>query len=235
MPKTRDPHCVALLLLCATLAACNQDRTAQRSSGETLQDTVGTAREARASLAGGIAPGAQTYSYRGLYAGMTRSRLEAQLGTTAPDSSCHAVATKGHDDLLCSYDAFVQPDTAHISVDVTYPRTGSADPLARIVSVTRQLPLDVDGVRLAQLLADAFEKQTSLLDKREAEYGPHAAQVRMGTLRGARENYADVSIHVSNGREVLAVKLSRSDPAPASQTPVPPTSVPPMSAPPTKQ
>jgi hypothetical protein len=215
---------VALLLVYATLVACKQEHAAQRSSGETLQDTLGTARETRASLAGGVAPGAQTYSYRGLYAGITRLRLEADLGTTAPDSSCHAATTKGHDDIVCVYDAVVGPDTARISVEATYARLSNrGDPTARIVTVTRQLPLDVDGVRLAQVLADAFEGQTSLLDKRDAEYGPHMAQVRMGTLRGARENYADVTIHFSSGREILSVKLSRSDPAPVSQTSRPAT------------
>ena len=218
-------HRVALLLVCASIVACNQEHAAPSSSGETLQDTLGTDRETRASLAGGVAPGAQTYSFRGLYAGITRSRLEADLGSPAPDSSCHAAPTKGHDDDVCVYDAVVGPDTARVSVEATYARLkNGGDPTARIVTVTRQLPLDVDGVRLAQALADAFEGQTSLLDKRDAEYGRHMAQVRMGTLRGARENYADVTIHFSSGREILSVKLSRSDPAPVSQTsrPAPP-------------
>ncbi|MDQ2666600.1 MAG: hypothetical protein M3Z05_11390 [Gemmatimonadota bacterium] len=210
---------IAFLLLCASLAACSEKREVEGSSGETLQDTLGTAREARASLAGGVAPGAQTYSYRGLYAGMTRSRLEAALATTPSDSSCHAAATKGHDDIVCVYEVAAAPDAARISVEATYARRATTgDPTAHVVTVTRQLPLDVDGVRLAQELADAFEGQTSLLDKRESEYGPHMAQVRMGTLRGARENYADVAIHFSNGREILTVKLSRSDAAPAAQS-----------------
>lgn len=178
------------------------------------QDTVATMREARVSLAGGVAPGAQTYSYRGLYAGMTRALLETAIGTSVPDSACKSVASRGHDDLVCDYAATVGPDRDRVSVEATYSHAGAA--VARIVTVTRELPLDVDGVRLAQLLADAFEQQTSLLDKRDAEYGRHMAMVRMGTLRGARENYADVTIQFHNGREILTVKLSRSDTAPVS-------------------
>ena len=221
MRTTRDVRIVALLML-GGLASCDPGHAPNKVSGETLQDTVATSREARASLEGSAAAGAQTYSFRGLYAGMTRSRLEAGIGATVPDSSCRSVRTRGHDDLVCAYDATIGADRDRISVEATYPHTvGPGDAVARIVTVTRELPLDVDGVRLAQLLADAFEGQTSLLDRREAEYGRHTATVRMGTLRGARENYADVSIQPRGGREVLTVKLSRSDPAPASQTSTP--------------
>ena len=225
MRTTRELRFVSLLML-GLVAACDQGRATPGVSGEMLQDTVATAREARLSLAGGVAPGAQTYSFRGLYAGITRARLETAIGVTAPDSACHAVTTRAHDDLVCAYDASVGPNHDHVSVEATYARSAAGgEAVARIVTVVRELPLDVDGVRLAQMLADAFEQQTSLLDKRDAEYGPHMAMVRMGTLRGARENYADVTIQFRSGREILTVKLSRSDTpaaAPAgSQTPSP--------------
>ena len=209
-----------LLLLLVAIAACDQGHAAPDVSGEMLQDTVATARETRVSLADGPAPGAQTYSYRGLYAGITRARLESHIGATVSDSACHVMTSKAHDDLVCPYEATVGPDRDRISVEATYPRaTRGGDAVARTVAVVRELPLDVDGVRLAQLLADAFEQQTTLLDKREAEYGRHLAIVRMGTLRGARENYADVTIQFRNGREILSVKLSRNDPAPPTAGP----------------
>ena len=214
MRTIRDLRFVSLLLF-GVLASCDQGHAAPGVSGEMLGDTVATAREARVSLADAAAPGAQTYSYRGLYAGITRSSLESRIGATASDSACHAVTSRKQDDLVCSYEATVGPDRDRVSVEATYPRSASGgEAVARIVTVVRELPLDVDGVRLAQLLADAFEQQTTLLDKREAEYGRHMAMVRMGTLRGARENYADVSIQFRNGREILTVKLSRNDPAP---------------------
>jgi hypothetical protein len=65
MRPTRTPRFVSLLLL-SVIAACDQGHAAPGMSGEMLQDTVATVREARVSLAGGVAPGAQTYSYRGL-------------------------------------------------------------------------------------------------------------------------------------------------------------------------
>jgi hypothetical protein len=217
MPRFVTPRFVSLLVL-GVIISCDQGHAAPGASGEMLQDTVATTREAQVSLAGGVAPGAQTYSYRGLYAGITRARLEATVGVAAPDSACHAIVTRGHDDLVCSYEASVGVAHDRIAVEATYPRsTKGSEAIARIVTVVRELPLDVDGVRLAQLLADAFEQQTSLLDKRDAEYGRHMAMVRMGTLRGARENYADVTIQFHGGREILTVKLSRSDAAPASQ------------------
>ena len=225
MRPTRTPRFVCLLLL-GVIASCDQGHATPGMTGEMLQDTVATVREARVSLAGGVAPGAQTYSYRGLYAGMTRAMLEAGIGVTASDSACKAIVTRGDDDLLCVYEATVGPDRDRVSVEATYPRSSrTGEALARIVTVTRELPLDVDGVRLAQILADAFERQTSLLDRRDAEYGTHRAMVRMGTLRGARENYADVTIQFRNGREILTVKLSRFDTAPASHVTRPTTPV----------
>jgi hypothetical protein len=85
--------------------------------------------------------------------------------------------------------------------------------VAREVAVTRELPLDVDGVGVARRLADAFEKQTALLDRRDASYGHHQAKVQMGTVNAARLNYVDVTVVPRAGREVLTVKMSRSGPA----------------------
>jgi len=74
MRTTRTPRIVSLLLL-GVIASCDRGHAAPGESGEMQQDTVATMREARVSLAGGVAPGAQTYSYRGLYAGMTRALM----------------------------------------------------------------------------------------------------------------------------------------------------------------
>ena len=65
------------------------------------------------------------------------------------------------------------------------------------------------GVDATPLLADAFADQTALLDKRDASYGRHQAQVRMGTVNGARKNYVELTVVTRGSREVLTVKLSR--------------------------
>ena len=63
--------------LMACVVACDGVAGEQRTSALLPpQDSIATALEVRASLSGGNAPGAQSYSFRGLYAGMTRALLE---------------------------------------------------------------------------------------------------------------------------------------------------------------
>lgn len=197
---------LAAIALLACIAACEGAVDEQRASAALPpRDSVATAREIQASLSGGNAPGAQSYSFRGLYAGMTRARLEQRAPLPVPaDSACHAAGTPAGD-LSCTYQVVLPPDSARVGVEVQY---GPAQ-VARVVTITRELPLDVDGVQLARTLSDAFAAQTALLDKRDATYGRHQAQVRMGTVNGARKNYVDLTVASKGNREVLTVKMSR--------------------------
>ncbi len=201
----------ACLGLMAVVVACDA-ATGNPRAGAILppQDSIATAGEVRASLSGGNAPGAQSYSFRGLYAGMTRDEIEARAPLGAPgDSACHA-ASSSASDLSCRYDALLGSDSARVGVEVLYgPEQPGGGRLARTVSVSRDLPLDVDGVQLARTLADAFADQTALLDKRDASYGRHQAQVRMGTVNGAHKNYVELTVLTRGTREVLTVKMSR--------------------------
>ena len=198
------------LMACAV--ACDGGAGEQRTSALLPpQDSVATAREVRASLSGGNAPGAQSYSFRGLYAGMTRTLLEQKAPPRMPaDSVCRAAPSPSMD-LTCTYDAVLGSDSARVGVDVQYGAepAGGGGRVARVVTISRDLPLDVDGVQLARTLADAFADQTTLLDKRDASYGRHQAQVRMGTVNGARRNYVELTVMAKGSREVLTVKMSR--------------------------
>ena len=202
--------CVGLALVACT-AACNGVADDQRASALLPpQDSIATAQEVRASLSGGNAPGAQSYSFRGLYAGMARAQLESRAAVRVPaDSTCHD-APPPSTDLGCAYVVVLGSDSAQVNVDVQYgPEQAGGGRVARVVTVTRDLPLDVDGVQLARTLADAFADQTALLDKRDASYGRHQAQVRMGTVNGARKNYVELTVVTKGSREVLTVKMSR--------------------------
>lgn len=200
--------CVALM---ACVVACDGVAGDQRASTVLPpQDSIATAQEVRASLSGGNAPGAQSYSFRGLYAGMTRAQLETRAPLlVSADSACHA-APSPSPDLTCTYDAILGSDGARVGIAVQYgaEQAGSGR-LARMVTISRDLPLDVDGVQLARTLADAFARQTAMLDKRDASYGRHQAQVRMGTVNGARRNYVELTVMTKASREVLTVKMSR--------------------------
>jgi hypothetical protein len=77
---------------------------------------------------------------------------------------------------------------------------------------------------VAKGLSDAFAAQTVLLDRRDATYGHHAALVRMGTMRGERENYATVTVADKHGREELTVTLTRSGAAAVKAAPAVPAS-----------
>lgn len=209
---------LGIIVATVTLAACG---TSGRDAGPVLSaaDSAATANEVRASLAGEAAPGAQAYSYRGLYAGIARTRLESftlHLRPSAP-TICEP-SGKLKDELTCKYDVRLGPDSAPIHVEAVFgAESQPAGRLAREITAVRELPLDVDGVHLARDLADAFERQTALLDKRDASFGHHQAQVRMGTVNGVRLNYVDMSVSPRGGREVLMVKMSRSGAAPQAK------------------
>jgi hypothetical protein len=237
-PRNSLARCPSLwagrTLLALALLAC--DDGARQSAGESpasAQDSAATAHEMRASVAGEIAPGAQSYSFRGLYAGLTQARIERRLhaasGAAAP--TCRPLA-KPPTDLACSYDGPLGVDSARAHVDAVYgPASAAGERVAREITVVRELPLDVDGVQLAKRLADAFERQTALLDRRDASYGHHQAQIRMGTVNGARLNYVDVSVMPRAGREVLTVKMSRSGEAAAARPAAKPATKPAAKAP----
>jgi hypothetical protein len=161
-------------------------------------------REVNASLAGDVSPGGQNYSYRGLYAGMTREHLESSIRDTAS----HCVTAEKPPGLLCRYDVSLAPDKALVSLDATYS-INAGDTTALDISIERPLPLDVDGVALARRLADAFEQQTRLMDKRDAEFEGRRATVRMGTVSGEHQNFVDILVQPKAGREVLTVHLRR--------------------------
>jgi hypothetical protein len=194
--------------LCVLLAACDGRESDERTGSAPLsaRDSLATAREIRASLSGDVAPGGQAYTYRGLYAGMPRARLEARVHSPA---NCRPAETPPGD-LVCTYETTLGSDSAHVRVEA---QLGEEDvhsaSMARTLTVSRDLPLDVDGVRLAHALSDAFEAQTAMLDKRDASYGHQQARVRMGTVSGPRQNFVDLSVSPSAGRELLTVKMSR--------------------------
>lgn len=202
---------------CVTLAAfsgaCEGGTADDQRQSVSLppQDSLETAREIHASVSGDVAPGAQAYSFRGLYAGMTRALLErhARPPASSSEASCHE-APPPSPDLSCAYAVTLGPDSARVGLEVQYGAAlAHGERVARTITVTRALPLDVDGVRLARVLSDAFAAQTSLLDKRDVSYGRHQAQVRMGTVNGVRKNYVDLTVMLRGSRELLTVKLSR--------------------------
>ena len=217
---------IAALLVVAGVTACQGDADQGGDSGFSPQDSIATAGEISASLQGGTAPGKQSYVYRGLYAGMTRGTLEQRMQLSALDtaSRCTPGVGKQANELTCQYSAVLGPDSAHLAISATFTsdaRGPAAATVAREIVVVRQLPIDVDGVQVARGLSDAFAAQTVLLDRREATYGRHSALVRMGTMRGDRENYATVAVEDKRGREQLTVTLARSGPAVKAPTPAP--------------
>ena len=202
----------SFLVLAVCLTACDGGRGEDQRRGAPLpiQDSVATAREIKASVAGAVAPGGQAYSFRGLYAGMSRSQVEQRvpLPSSVSDMCLPTLTPPG--ELACMYDVVLGADSARARLEIQYgalPARGER--LARTITIARELPLDVDGVRLARALSDAFAAQTALLDKRDASYGRHQAQVRMGTVNGARKNYVDLSVMPRGSRELLTVKMSR--------------------------
>ena len=202
--------CAGVALMAAVVACDGVARDERTSALLPPQDSIATAQEVRASLSGGSASGAQSYSFRGLYAGMTRALLEIRAPLRVPqDSVCHA-APSPPTNLTCAYKVVLGSDSARVGVDVQYgAEQAGGNRVARVVTISHDLPLDVDGVQLARRLADAFADQTALLDKRDASYGRHEAQVRMGTVSGARKNYVELTVVTRGNREVLTVKMSR--------------------------
>lgn len=204
---------IGALLLGGALGACQDQATPDPKLG-TLSagsDTTATAAEIHASITGEKAPGGDAYSFRGLWAGMTQARIDEIIGapTVVSDTSVCQPVPKTPDALLCGHDATLGEDRAHVHVAVLYGPAVRGVRTAREVTVVRQLPLDVDGVRVAAALADAFEKQTTLLDSRDASYGRHQAHIRMGTVNGARANFAEVTVAAHSGREELTVRMGR--------------------------
>ncbi len=220
--RRRIGWCAACLAV-ASFTACQSGGDQGSDTSVSVQDSIATVGELRASLEGGRAPGKQAYSYRGLYAGMPRAALQTLVaGGVAPGASHCTAAAKGIADTTCTYETVLGPDAAPVTVAATFtiePRTALW--LAREITVVRELPIAVDGVRVAKGLSDAFAEQTVLLDSRDASYGHHTAVVRMGTMRTDRQNFATVIVAPKLGREELTVTLSRSGaaplPAPAAQ------------------
>ena len=201
--------CAGVAMMACVTACDGADGNQRTTTLLPPQDSIATALEMRASLSGGNAPGAQSYSFRGLYAGMTRALLESRAPLRVPgDSACRAAPAPATD-LTCTYEVTLGSDSARVGVDVQYGGEQGGDRVARVVTISRDLPLDVDGVQLARMLADAFADQTALLDKRDASYGRHQAQIRMGTVSGARKNYVELTVVAKGSREVLTVKMSR--------------------------
>ena len=221
----RRVACALALLLAGT--ACQEAAPPDPKLGSLTSgpDSLATVAEIRASLAGERAPGAEAYSFRGLYAGMSRTRLDSALarsvarpggaGVTdagvADSVTCTpSTSAKTPGELLCTRAALLGDDRAPVRLDIVYAApSASGVRIARELTVTRELPLDVDGVRVAAALADAFEQQTTLLDSRDATYGRHSARIRMGTLNGARAHFAEVTVAAHAGREELTVRMGR--------------------------
>jgi hypothetical protein len=179
------------------------------------QDSIATAREAVASLGGDAADAAQqTYSYRGLYAGMPRRALEsrAPFDAVGGKPACEDVVThaKQAPERHCEFDARFRRDGSPAHIEVTYAREHGTE-VAHEIIVSRDLPLDVDGLRLARTLATAFERQTSVLDRRDESFEGRTAHIRIGaTSSSRRQNFAEVTVEQRGGRERLTVRLSRS-------------------------
>jgi hypothetical protein len=204
----------AALLGVATSAGCRGG--IQDEEPLSPQDSIATAREAAASLNGDVADAAaQSYSYRGLYAGMPRGALEkrAPADGGAGKTTCDDVApsrTAPAPQRHCVFDARFRRDGSPAHIEVTYAREKGVE-VAREIVVSRDLPLDVDGLRLARALASAFEAQTSVLDRRDESFEGHTAHIRVGAVSSSRrQNFAEVTVEQKGGREQLTVRLSRS-------------------------
>jgi len=197
--------CMALWVLLATCDSAGADARTE-SAALSTQDSLATHREMEASLSGGVAPGRQAYAFRGLYAGLSRAQLESRVHAPA---TCHPAESRSGD-LSCVYESTLGSDSARVRVEVELSAEDArGERIAHTVTVSRELPLDVDGVRLARELAGAFEAQTAMLDKRDASFGHRQAQVRMGTVSGARRNFVELTVSPLAGRELLTVKMSR--------------------------
>lgn len=206
----------AACLVVVAITACQSGGEQGSDTSVSVQDSIATVGELHASLEGGRAPGKQAYTYRGLYAGMPRAALQSLVaGRVAVGASPCTAAAKGIADTTCTYKTVLGPDAAPVTVAATFtiePHTAMW--LAREITVVRDLPIAVDGVRVAKGLSDAFAEQTVLLDSRDASYGHHTAVIRMGTIRTDRQNFATVIVAPKEGREELTVTLSRSGAAP---------------------
>jgi hypothetical protein len=206
---------VAALLGAATGAGCSSGMRDEEPLSP--QDSIATAREAAASFSGDAAPdaAAQSYSYRELYAGMPRTVLEqrAPADVNAGRMACDDIAptrAMPTPQRHCVFDARFQRDGSPAHFEVTYAKEKGVE-VAREIIVARDLPLDVDGLRLARSLATAFEAQTSVLDRRDESFEGHTAHIRVGAVSSSRrQNFAEITVDQKGGREQLTVRLSRS-------------------------
>jgi hypothetical protein len=201
---------LSVALSCAAwLAACDDGRP-RDDEPLSAQDSLATARETAASLAGGVS-GTQAYTYRALYAGMSRAALEDRAPSrTSREIQCAPDTTRGAlpRQRRCTFDTHFPRDDAPAHVEVSYVPARAGEVATEIV-VSRELPLDVDGLRLARALAGEFERQTSVLDRREESFDRHSAHIRVGATSAARLNFAEVTVEKRAGRDLLTVRLTR--------------------------
>ena len=57
--------------------------------------------------------------------------------------------------------------------------------------------------------SQTYAPSECMRDKRDASYGRHQAQVRMGTVNSVRKNCVDLSVLPRGSRELRTVKMSR--------------------------
>ena len=148
----------AACLIVASMAACQSGGDQGGDTSVSVQDSIATVGELRASLEGGRAPGKQAYSYRGLYAGMPRAALQSLVaGRVGKGASACTAAARALADTTCTYDTVLGPDAARVTVAASFtiePHTAMW--LAREITIVRDLPIAVDGLRVAKALSDAF-------------------------------------------------------------------------------
>jgi hypothetical protein len=199
----------ALVTLLAGAACQDGAGTSKLDSASPGQYSIATAREIAPSLPDERAAGGHSYSFRGVYAGISRFHLEKRLMRAASDSvSCRVVSSS--DRLLCIYSSALLPDGARVRIEALYtPGPSPEREQARTVTVVRALPIDVDGVALVRALADALEKHAPLFERREVSFGVHRAHVRMGTVNADRRTDVELTLGARRGREVLTVTMSR--------------------------
>jgi len=205
----------AFLFVAALLGAAGCRSGMQDEEPLSPQDSIATAREAEQSLGGDVADAGQTYSYRELYAGISSRALEkrALVDESASGMACDTIPPSRSVPVVqqhCVFDARFRRDGSPAHFEVTYAKEHGVE-VAREIIVSRDLPLDVDGLRLARALATAFEAQTSVLDRRDESFEGHTAHIRVGAVSSSRrQNFAEVTVEQKGGRDRLTVRLSRS-------------------------
>lgn len=201
----------ALVLAASTLSLGACDGHERALDALSPDDSVGTLREMKASVA--TEPGAvpEMYTYRALFAGMRRDALEQQAPTdprsTPPTCTPDSTRTFPAGSRRCEWDTRFARDSAVAHVIAVYATERGID-VAHDITILRPLPLDVDGMRLAGAIADAFERQTSILDRREQRVDRGSAYFRL-THTGPKPRFiAEITLAQKGGREQLTVHLS---------------------------